>query len=1096
MYQTTQRRLARILALLLLAATLFSTACRKTPPVETPTDAVSDTDAGGTDTLPEEDPYVRPTYEDLSFDLPARAVNEESTAKITVEGSQSSSDILLEFSGESGLFTANTPANSRIHDCTTCETCGFLEDGAGLYMGCANQDYMGVLVTLVNPISITGLTGLEATYKTGKDASGSVFRVMTVECLDVGIFETDCPSLAGAVEEYRTVDLNLDADDLADDDGNITGFQIFFRNKEKNTATLQSLRFVFSPAKFLEVDEVEGNFFTRGDVTHAIAETIAARFKASDIYAEITVEVDKYRQNNTKMDGSILYVATAVLQDGSTVSYEGKITIPAVSGVWLDTTTGSFGATHDSKGQWQTTFDDGGMVELTDNTIVCKEGLSTVEYTLIPADGVYDDPAHSWYAPQVLRMATDGFEYLFINAYADFGDSMTEGETYRLLVRGVTANENYVLHLDIPFTYSPADAELVASLKSALEKVASAGFLCPAETQDKAALVQEKLTALLNDPTLSVGVETLGEGLNSVAVRVTLSSTAEAQNSRLPAYSLDGEALKAVYAYAGAATTVSMMTFAYTDEKPAIELTAPYDGDRHVILASSDVYAMFGASIEKIESNRYPFKWGEYCHPVPAVLEWSGEEGKTYTVTLSKSPDLSDPAVYTVTGSQLSVYYLELGTAYYWQVTDGQNTSQTYTFTTEDGYARFIEVEGVSNFRDIGGFYTTDGYRVKQGMMYRSATLDGISEKGYDVVVNTLGIKTELDLRGSGSAALGEAVNRKVIAMQWYGHIFKEENYEVVRETIAEFANPENYPLNFHCAVGRDRTGTTSFLILGLLGVDEDILRREYYASLFSKMGTGDIEEAQPIINNINSLRTGLITFDPDGTLQQQIEAYLLRVGVTEAEIESIRAILLEGYEGTILNPDPDPDPEPDETQPEETEPETTEPAVIEAPFDEIPYTETLSSSHAESYGYSSYEVYTDEEAALAAGIPEGFSGSVMKLTSEGDYVGIGMDLTPWQIRLEDVRSMTVRYQTDVQTGELRLSNGLHFIVQTAIPETNTWVEYTVCDDGTGFRNDYRFSHVTNDDGTLGYFILYIRNKSGVPGTFYVDGITIELKES
>ena len=71
----------------------------------------------------------------------------------------------------------------------------------------------------------------------------------------------------------------------------------------------------------------------------------------------------------------------------------------------------------------------------------------------------------------------------------------------------------------------------------------------------------------------------------------------------------------------------------------------------------------------------------------------------------------------------------------------------------------------------------------------------------------------------------------------------KERGYHIPRDigvvgfddiSISAFADPNNYPMNFHCAVGRDRTGTTAFLILGLLGVDEETLIREYYSSFFS----------------------------------------------------------------------------------------------------------------------------------------------------------------------------------------------------------------------------------------------------------------------
>ena len=99
----------------------------------------------------------------------------------------------------------------------------------------------------------------------------------------------------------------------------------------------------------------------------------------------------------------------------------------------------------------------------------------------------------------------------------------------------------------------------------------------------------------------------------------------------------------------------------------------------------------------------------------------------------------------------------------------------------------------------------------------------------------------------------------------------------------------------FHCSMGRDRTGTTAFLILGLLGVDEDTLRHEYYASFFSTQGAFDTEEFPLLIANVNRLVKELEKFgDAGDTLQEKIEAYMLSIGVTEQEIANIRAIWLE----------------------------------------------------------------------------------------------------------------------------------------------------------------------------------------------------------
>jgi protein-tyrosine phosphatase len=183
-------------------------------------------------------------------------------------------------------------------------------------------------------------------------------------------------------------------------------------------------------------------------------------------------------------------------------------------------------------------------------------------------------------------------------------------------------------------------------------------------------------------------------------------------------------------------------------------------------------------------------------------------------------------------------------------------------------------------------------------MVFRSAYLNDGSAAAKEFIVNELGVRFELDIRGSGAACLGSGVKRRVIGMQWYSHIFTEKNYETTRQTIAAFADPANYPMNFHCAVGRDRTGTTAFLILGLLGVDEETLVREYYSSFLSEMGTDDIDEANEFSNhvgNIHGLINGLSRYAPaSASIQERIEAYLLTVGVTEAEMNAIRDILLE----------------------------------------------------------------------------------------------------------------------------------------------------------------------------------------------------------
>jgi protein-tyrosine phosphatase len=58
---------------------------------------------------------------------------------------------------------------------------------------------------------------------------------------------------------------------------------------------------------------------------------------------------------------------------------------------------------------------------------------------------------------------------------------------------------------------------------------------------------------------------------------------------------------------------------------------------------------------------------------------------------------------------------------------------------------RWVSIDGVSNFRDIGGYVTDDGI-VKKAIIYRSGNLKGIMPAGVEKL-KELGIKTVVDLR-------------------------------------------------------------------------------------------------------------------------------------------------------------------------------------------------------------------------------------------------------------------------------------------------------------------------------------------------------------
>ena len=185
---------------------------------------------------------------------------------------------------------------------------------------------------------------------------------------------------------------------------------------------------------------------------------------------------------------------------------------------------------------------------------------------------------------------------------------------------------------------------------------------------------------------------------------------------------------------------------------------------------------------------------------------------------------------------------------------------------------------------------------MKQGVAFRLSKFDDATENDKDFINLCLGILTELDLSGGdASSPLGDYVQVFPISVQWYAGIFEKGESEPIRQAISVFADARNYPLGYHCAVGRDRTGTVTILILGLLGVDEETILKDYMLSKLSVSGDLDSASARTLYNNFTSLTSGIAAFaSPDATFKEQVEAYLLSIGVTEAQIESIRSNLLE----------------------------------------------------------------------------------------------------------------------------------------------------------------------------------------------------------
>jgi protein tyrosine/serine phosphatase len=239
---------------------------------------------------------------------------------------------------------------------------------------------------------------------------------------------------------------------------------------------------------------------------------------------------------------------------------------------------------------------------------------------------------------------------------------------------------------------------------------------------------------------------------------------------------------------------------------------------------------------------------------------------------------------------------------------------------------RWIDLDGCHNFRDLGGYSTHHGRAVRWRVLFRSDALDHLGPSGVERLRDELGIEDVVDLRSSrelGFEGRGRLARESIRfhhlplfdgetpgEPRWIDDYTLADRYflmvDLAGEPIARVITllaETSAPTVYHCAAGKDRTGVVSAVLLGLLGVRDEIIVADYAASqenldaiidrLMSTKGYQKMFETLPFHTLHAEPETMIALLDKIRARYGSMRDYAREIGVSDATVARLEARLL-----------------------------------------------------------------------------------------------------------------------------------------------------------------------------------------------------------
>lgn len=169
---------------------------------------------------------------------------------------------------------------------------------------------------------------------------------------------------------------------------------------------------------------------------------------------------------------------------------------------------------------------------------------------------------------------------------------------------------------------------------------------------------------------------------------------------------------------------------------------------------------------------------------------------------------------------------------------------------------RHVALDGAANFRDLGGYSTSDGRRVRWGQLFRADALGDLSDDDLETVAG-LGIKLICDFRSPleveeapdrlpatnppellalpilDEGTFQDELRERITSGNLEGYDWENMLVDANRSFVTDYPHryaqmfdritqPASLPALIHCTGGKDRAGFGSAMILRTLGVSQE----------------------------------------------------------------------------------------------------------------------------------------------------------------------------------------------------------------------------------------------------------------------------------